>query len=154
MPAMGSVAMLVMVAVVGGRGPWCRLWRWYRRWIRRGLLADGERGRRRALLLLDAIELVDGGGNELLDGGDVVVTIRVLALDRAELGAQGVQGILAGLRGGGARGRVTTRRLSSRTSRSSAAQAAQPVMCPSMRWRSSAASMPSAYGISQSRAVA
>src|SRR5438132_12978405 len=101
MPAMGSVAMLVMVAVVGGRGPWCRLWGGHGRRIRRGLLADGERGRRGALLLLDAIELVNGGGNELLDGGDVVVTIRVLPLDRAEPGAQGVQGILGGLRGDG-----------------------------------------------------
>src|SRR2546423_9784075 len=101
MPAMGSVAMLVMVAAVGRRGPWCRLWRRHRRRIRRDLLADGERGRRGALLLLDAIELVHGGSNELLDGGEVVVTIRVLALNGAEPGAQGVQGILGGLRGGG-----------------------------------------------------
>src|SRR2546423_7479038 len=101
MPAMGSVAMLVMVAVVCGRGPWCRLWGRHGRRIRRGLLTDGERGRRGALLLLDAIELVDGGSNELLDGGDVVVMIRVLALDRAEPGTQGMQGMLGGLRGGG-----------------------------------------------------
>src|SRR5256714_13027656 len=101
MPAMGSVAVLVMVAGVGGRGPWCRLWGRHGPRIRRGLLADGERGRRGALLLLDAIELVNGGSNELLDGGDVVVTIRVLALNRAEPGAQGGQGLLGGLRGGG-----------------------------------------------------
>src|SRR5256714_14382373 len=102
MPALGSVAMLVTVAVVGGRRPWRRLRGHHGRRSRRGLLADGERGRRGALLLLDPIELVNSGGDELLDGGDVVVTIRILVLNRAELGAQGVQGILGGLRGGGA----------------------------------------------------
>src|SRR2546430_11266630 len=93
--------MLVMVAVVGGRRPRRRLRGHYGRRIRRGLLADGERGRRGALLLLDPIELVNSGGDELLDGGDVVVTSRILVLNRAELGAQGVQGILGGLRSGG-----------------------------------------------------
>src|SRR5438874_11855795 len=102
MPPTGSVAMLVTVAVVGRRGPRRRLRRHHGRRIRRGLLADNERGRRGALLLLDPIELLNGGGDKLLDGGDIVVTIRILALNRAKPDSQGVQGILVGFRRGGA----------------------------------------------------
>src|SRR5947209_974045 len=101
MPALGLLAMLVTVAVVGGRRPRCRLRGDHGRRIRRGLLTDGKRGRRGAILLLDPVELVKTGGDELLDGGDVVVTIRILALNRAKLGAQAVQGILGRLRGDG-----------------------------------------------------
>jgi len=54
---------------------------------------------------------------------------------------------------GGAAGSVTSSRLSSRTSRNSAAHAAHPATWLSIRRRSSAASIPSAYGISQSRVV-
>src|SRR5437016_7164789 len=97
MPPTGSVAMLVTVAVVGGRGPRRRLRRHHGRRVRRGLLADNERGRRGALLLLDPIELVNGGGDKLIDGGDVVVTIRIIALNGAKPGAKGVVGILIGL---------------------------------------------------------
>src|SRR2546423_14209782 len=87
------------VAVIGRprRRLRSRLWRR----IRRGLLADGERRRRGALLLLDPVELVNGGGDELLDAGDVVVAICIDTLDRVEPCAHGMQRILGGLRGGG-----------------------------------------------------